>query len=287
MNIRIVSPSATIDPKYIDGAKQVLESWGHQVSIASHAKGRYGGAAGTKEERLQDLNDAFAAPEVDAILCSRGGYGLAQIVDKVQFRQGKLLLGFSDITCLHCLCANHNTPSLHSIMAKHIATLPEDSEPMTALKAILNGGDIRYCLPTDPRSRQGKAKGILRGGNLAVFGGLQGTPLEVKKQDTVLFIEDVTEPHYRVDRMLQNLRMSGLLASCKAFIVGQFTDCEDDPRLSCTLEENILGVLREYDIPLLYNFPAGHVDYNLPLMLNHEVEIEIGEQHTILTQILK
>ncbi len=287
MNIRIVSPSAAIDPQLIDKAAVVLESWGHTVSIAPHAQGKWAGFSGTKEERLADLNEAFADPAVEAILCSRGGYGLAQIIDRVKVDERKLLIGFSDITCLHCLCANHEMPSLHSIMAKHIASLPADSDPIKTLRTILDGGkNISYTLPTDSLSRKGKATGILRGGNLSVFYGLQGTPFEVKKKDTILFIEDVEEPQYHIDRMLQNLRLSGLLASVKGVIFGQFAGCKDDERVGCSLNETLLNSVAPYNIPVIMNFPAGHVEYNLPMMLNQQVEISIDDNHTTFTQQL-
>lgn len=289
MHIRIVSPSAVINPEYIDQAKIVLESWGHNVSIAPHAKDVYGGAAGKAQDRLKDLNDAFADPIVDAILCSRGGYGLAQIIDKVIPNPDKLLIGFSDITCLHCLCGKHNIPSLHSIMAKHIARLPEESEPIQALKSILEGKDISYTIPAHPLSRDGEVTATLRGGNISVFYGLQRTPFEVIDTDSILFIEDIDEPHYHLDRMLQNLRMSGVLKNIKGIIFGQFNGCNDDPRMSCTLKETFRNVVEEYDYPVLIDFPAGHVDLNLPMFFNTEcyLKVENGSATFIQTNPIK
>ena len=284
MNIRIVSPSSAIDPNYIDQAQAVLQSWGHNVTVANHAKGRYGGAAGTPEERLEDLNMAFADPEVDAILCSRGGYGLAQIIDKVIVNPGKLLIGFSDITCLHCLCGVHNIPSLHGIMAKHIATLPADSKPIIALRSILEGKDIHYSFPAGENSRKGQADAILRGGNLSVFYGLQGTPYQVIDENSILFVEDIDEPQYHIDRMLQNLRLSGMMKKIKGFIIGQFADCPDDERMSCTLQQTLLRAAENTDYPVATNFPAGHVDYNMPIFLNQECHLEVTDENIILTQ---
>lgn len=286
MRIRIVSPSATLNEQYIDGAKAVLESWGHEVSIAPHAKGRYASYAGTEQERLSDLNEALADKDVDAVLCSRGGYGLAQIIDRVEITQPKLLLGFSDITCLHCLWGTKNLPSLHSIMAKHIATLPADSLPLQTLRRVLDGGDITYTLPTDPDSTIGNFRGTLRGGNLSVFYGLQGTPYAVRQdEDTILFIEDIDEEQYHIDRMLQNLRLSGMLSHIKALVIGQFADCKDDrERLVRSLRETFLQITDACRTPVVLNFPAGHVDYNLPMLLNHEVEISVSKEQILFTQ---
>ena len=284
MHIRIVSPSSAIDSKYIDGAQQVLQSWGHEVSIAAHAKGKYGGSAGTPEERLQDLNEAFSDPAVDMILCSRGGYGLAQIIDQVKINPHKLLAGFSDITCLHCLCGKEAVPSLHSIMAKHIATLPADSLPITTLRAILQGEDICYHLLLSPFSRKGEATATLRGGNLSVFYGLQRTPYQIIDNDSILLIEDIDEPQYHIDRMLQNLRLSGVMKNIKGLIVGQFADCQDDERMVCSLQETIQKATANYSYPVLANFPAGHVDMNMPVFLNAECKISITDNEAVFTQ---
>lgn len=283
MHIRIVSPSSAIDPNYIDGAKQVLESWGHRVTIAAHAKGRYGGGAGTPEERLGDLNEAFADSDVDAILCSRGGYGLAQIIDQVKVTP-KLLIGFSDITCLHCLLGLHGIPSLHAIMAKHISRLPEQSRPVQVLRAVLGGEDISYHLPVSPFSRKGESVGVLRGGNLSVFYGLQRTPYQIIDKDSILFIEDIDEQQYHIDRMLQNLRMSGVMHNISGFIVGQFSQCQDDERMACTLQETIQKASDKEDYPVLADFPAGHVDLNLPIFMNTECRIEVNEKEAVFTQ---
>ena len=137
-HIRIVSPSGAIDPAYIDGAATRLRAWGYIVSEGAHARERWGRFAGTDEDRLADLTEALMDPTVDAILCSRGGYGLQRIIDRVP-PITKPIIGFSDITELHQLSAISGQPSLHGIMCKHIATLPEDSEPILALRKALAG----------------------------------------------------------------------------------------------------------------------------------------------------
>ncbi len=285
MNIRIISPASAVDPQYIDGAKSVLESWGHHVTVSQHAKGRYGGASGTPEERLHDINEAFGDQSVDAILCSRGGYGLAQIIDHVKPVAGKMLIGFSDVTCLHCLLGTLDMPSVHGIMAKHIATLPEDSEPMKTLRSILSGEGISYTFPAQPLSRAGEAEAILRGGNLSVFYGLQRTPYQVIDTDSILFVEDIDEQQYHIDRMLQNLRMSGVLHNIKGLIIGHFSDCEDDPRMSCTLQETLTKYVADFSYPVITGFPAGHVDLNMPLFMNTMCHIQCTNEQIIFSQI--
>lgn len=267
-HIRIISPSGAIEPAYITGAQQRLESWGFCVSIGAHAFGQDGRFAGTAEERLADINEAFADPEIDIILCSRGGYGLQQIIDKVKLptrpkSEWPLVVGFSDITELHALMSLNGVPSLHASMCKALATLPEDSSALQATKKALQG----HCEPIF------RGKKIV-GGNLSVLYGLQGTPYSLSailsscKESPVLLIEDIGERHYHIDRMLNNLRMSGVLACLSGVIIGQFTDCDDDPKMGCTVQETISRVLAEYDYPIVFNQPYGHVDENMPIFLS-------------------
>lgn len=286
MHIRILSPSGAIEPHYIDRAAEVLGRWGHSVTVATHAKARYGRFAGTENERLEDLNAAIADSAVDAVLCSRGGYGLAQIIDRIDLPQGcrKLFIGFSDITCLHNLCATRGIPSVHSIMCKHLATLPETSRPVQQLKALLGGAPLHYTMPAHPLSQQGRAEGMLRGGNLSVLYGLQATPYAAIPNGSILFIEDIGERHYHIDRMMQNLRLSGVLARLNGLVVGQFADCDDDPLMQQTLLQTILAAVSGYRYPVLFGFPAGHVKHNMPLLLNHPCTIQTTGDTAVFTQ---
>lgn len=270
-HIRIISPSGAIEPEYITRAQQRLESWGFRVSLGAHAFTQWGRFAGTCEERLADINEAFSDPNIDIILCSRGGYGLQQIIDKIQLptrtkEEYPLLVGFSDITALHALMSLHGVPSLHASMCKALATLPEDSPVLQATKMALQGTH-KSAIPAFP------GKSII-GGNLSVLYGLQGTPYSLNaimdqcEEAPVLLIEDIGERHYHIDRMLNNLRMSGVLARLSGVIVGQFTDCDDDPKMGCTLQESIKQVFAGYDYPIVFDAPYGHVDDNMPIFLS-------------------
>lgn len=317
MHIRIVCPSGPIDPTLIDAAKRRLEAWGHYVTEGQFTRTSWGRFAATDEQRLSDINIAFADPEVDAILCARGGYGLQRIIDRIHPTK-KLVIGFSDITALHQLMHTIGVPSLHSIMCKHIAILPEDSETLQSFRQTLQecrveslecrvvapDGDSLKFTPS-PLNRPGTARGTLIGGNLSVLYGLQGTPyglsaslasgLPAKRSAnevvcqpegrSILFIEDIAERHYHIDRMMQNLRLSGVLANLSGLIVGQFTDCEQDPGMQETIEETILRAVAEYDYPVAFNFPTGHVENNLPLWLGREVELKVTHSDTYLNYI--
>ena len=291
--IRIISPSGVIDPSYIDGAATRLRAWGYKVSEGAHARDVWGRFAGTDNDRLADLVDALHDDTVDMILCSRGGYGLQRIIDRVPAIT-KPIIGFSDITALHQLSAISHQPSVHGIMCKHIATLPEDSEPIQALRQVLAGETITYRWASHPLNRPGKAEGLLIGGNLSVLYGLQGTPYGlasvIQNSRPILLIEDICERHYHIDRMMRNLRMSGVLANLSGLIVGQFSDCEDDPSIlstndqrPMTIYETIKEAVADYDYPLIFNAPIGHVEHNLPLWIHGHTTIDCGADGVLLT----
>lgn len=281
-----MSPSGVIDPAYIDGATARLRAWGVVVSEGRHARDVWGRFAGTDEDRLADIIEALNAPSVDVILCSRGGYGLQRIIDRVPAIT-KPIIGFSDITALHQWSAISNQCSVHGIMCKHIATLPEDSEPIVALRKILNGEPIRYAWSSHPLNRHGHAEGPLVGGNLSVLYGLQGTKFSLQSsassnQRPILLIEDICERHYHIDRMMRNLRMSGVLANIGGLVVGQFSDCDDDPQMNQTVYETIKEVVADYDYPVLFDAPVGHVERNLPLWLNRHTSIDSSTNGALL-----
>lgn len=290
-HIRIISPSGVIDPTYIDQASARLRAWGYKVSEGAYARARWGRFAGTDEQRASDLNAALADSDVDFILCSRGGYGLQRIIDRIA-PIGKPIIGFSDITALHQLSAICHQPSLHGIMCKHIATLPEDSEPIMALRKALKGKPLEYRWEAHPLNRFGAACAPIVGGNLSVLYGLQGTRYGLRddlfrEQFPILLIEDICERHYHIDRMIRNLKLSGVLAHLSGLIVGQFSDCEDDPGMGCTIYETIKEAVADYDYPVLFNAPVGHVELNLPLWENGHTSIHVSANEVLVFNGLK
>lgn len=304
-HIRILSPASAIDSQWIRRATARLEQWGFGVSVAEHAYGNIGRFSATDEQRVADLNAALADPTVDIILCSRGGYGLQRIIDKVVLperpkHQWPLVVGYSDITALHNLFSLHGVPSLHANMCKDLSLLPDDDMALMAEREFLVATDIPTSLsltshllpltyhpsphhanipytihhtPSSPLNRSGEARGKLIGGNLSVLYGLQGTPyglmqvIEQCAEPPILFIEDISENHYHIDRMLHNLRMSGVLDKIGGLVVGEFTDCPDDASMGCTLRESIRQVVEPYMFPVLFDYPSGHIDSNYPLLL--------------------
>lgn len=293
-HIRILSPASAIDLQWINQAKVRLEQWGFRVSVAEHAYGHLGRFSATDEERLSDLNAAFADPTIDIILCSRGGYGLQRILDRIVLpnrpkEQWPLLVGFSDVTALHALLSLHGVPSLHANMCKDISLLPDDDTSLLEERKLLTLSPHSllpfslspFTMPLSPLNRSGEAKGPLIGGNLSVLYGLQGTPYGLNNiinqcsEPPILFIEDICERHYHIDRMLHNLRMSGVFERISGLLVGQFTDCADDSSMGCTLMESIRQVVEPYAFPVLFDYPAGHIASNYPLLLSAEYRLSV------------
>lgn len=285
-SVCIVAPSGAIDPTLIEGAAERLKKEGFCVTIAPHAQGAYGRFAAKEDERLSDLNHALACSDYDFILAARGGYGLMQIIDRVVVPAGKTpcVIGFSDITALHCLMGHHGKPSIHGVMCKHLSEQPS-RDSTDALIRLMKGSSLHYTLPAHPLNRYGQTSGVLRGGNLSLLYGLQATPYACPIQDgDILFLEDVGEHPYAIDRMMHNLRLSGVLARLGGIVVGQFSDYEEDPRMPYTVYEGIRQMVEPYDYPVLFDFPAGHVVRNLPLLLNAPCRLSISAEGSILEQ---
>lgn len=284
--VAIVSPSSKIDKSFLKGAKKRLESWGLKVVMSKYSGAASGRYAGTVKQRLSDLQKMMDDPEIKAILCSRGGYGAVHLMDALDFtlfrEHPKWLMGFSDITALHNLVQFNGFASLHSPMARHLTVEPENDPSSLYLKSILFGELPEYSYRRHRLNRQGTVHGILRGGNMAVFYGLRGTPYDIPAEGTVLFIEDISERPHAIERMMYNLKLGGVLKKLSGLIIGQFTEYEEDRSLGKDLYGALADLVEEYDYPVCFNFPVGHVTNNLPLINGAEVELNVGKKTTEL-----
>lgn len=284
--IRIISPSGFVQPEFIDGAKIRLTQWGFEVSEGRFARNIYGRFAGTDEERLLDLQEALDDPGIKAILCSRGGYGLARIIDKISFlsfiRHPKWVIGFSDISLLHQAINKKGIGSIHSIMAKQLTQLSPEAESVVELHKILTGTFPSYIIEGHPLNKPGLARGELIGGNLSVISGMRGTPFDFSYSGNILFLEDIDERAYHIDRMIQNLRTGGVFSRIKGLIFGQFTNCEDDTLMNAGIYESILASVKHLDIPVVFNFPSGHIDNQVPLILGQKVALNVTDSEVSL-----
>ena len=220
--VAIVSPSSKIDSIFLKGAKTRLSSWGLTPIMGDHVRSSWGSYAGATHQRLKDFQAAMDDEEIKAILCSRGGYGAVHLLDKLDFTRfrnhPKWLIGFSDITALHNLFQYNGFASLHAPMARHLAVTGEEDPCSLYLRDILLGKLPGYKCRRHKLNHLGQAKGILRGGNMAVFHGLRGTPYDIPPEGTILFIEDVGERPYAIERMMYNLNSSP--SSMSVFLSG-------------------------------------------------------------------
>lgn len=289
----ILSPSSKIDKSFLRGACKRLQSWGLEVVLAKHAGSSHATYAGTIRQRLDDLQEAMDDEKAKAIFCSRGGYGAVHLVGKLDFtkfrQHPKWLIGFSDITALHNLFQYEGFASLHAPMARHLTVEPDDDFCTQALKNILFGQtaegteDFSYVCPKHKLNRQGRAEGILRGGNLSVFYGLRGTPYDIPAEGTILFIEDVGERPHAVERMMYNLKLGGVLERLSGLIIGQFTEYNENKSLGKELYGALADLVEEYDYPVCFGFPVGHVPMNVPLVNGAAVTLEVGKKEVKLS----
>ena len=265
-----MSPSSHIIPERVDGAAAVLREWGYEPIICPHCKGSCGTYSGTIKERLDDLLWAVGEPSVRAILCSRGGYGAVQLLPSLPAellrRDPKWLIGFSDISALHAAWLQAGVASLHSSMAKLLAEGGTTDPCSRLMLDVLQGRFPKYNVPAHPLNRIGKASGMIAGGNLAVLSALVSTPYDILKPGRILFIEDINEEIYKVERMLHTLRLNGTLARLGGLVVGQFTGHHFPDRNGDTMEQMIARMVAPYGYPVAMGFPIGHIDGNVPIV---------------------
>ena len=283
--IAIISPASHILPDYVDGACNAITQMGFQPVVSTHCKGQCGGYSGTIEQRLADFLEALHNPEVKAILCSRGGYGVVHLLEYLSAddiaENAKWLIGFSDISALHAAMVASGVASIHASMAKHLTQFGVDDEATVALFNILQGKLPTYQTPSHPFNKPGTATGTLTGGNMAVLCGLLDTEFDLLSRGDILFIEDVGEEVYKIERMLYNLRLSGVLPMIKGLIVGRFTDYRNPDGNGDSMEQMVKRMVEPYDIPVAFDFPVGHVDENMPLIEGAQVTLTVADTVTL------
>lgn len=283
--IAIISPASHILPDYVDGACNAITQMGFQPVVSNHCKGQCGGYSGTIEQRLADFLEALHNPEVKAILCSRGGYGVVHLLEYLSAddiaENAKWLIGFSDISALHAAMVASGVASIHASMAKHLTQFGVDDEATVALFNILQGKLPTYQTPSHAFNKPGTASGTLTGGNMAVLCGLLDTDFDLLSRGDILFIEDVGEEVYKIERMLYNLRLSGVLPMIKGLIVGRFTDYRNPDGNGDSMEQMVKRMVEPYDIPVAFDFPVGHVDENMPLIEGAQVTLTVADTVTL------
>lgn len=289
--IGIVCPAGFMAKEKAQTCIDVLQEWGYKVKTGKtlgSASVNY--FSGTDEERLQDLQEMLDDDSVQAILCGRGGYGVGRIIDRINFKsfkkKPKWIIGFSDITVLHShIYSNYKIATMHAPMAAAFNDEGFRNEYVLSLKKALEGKKAKYSCVPHVFNNKGEAVGELVGGNLALLANITGTPSQLKTKGRILFIEDVGEYLYSIDRMFYQLKRSGQLDKLAGLIIGGFTDMKDTERpFGKALEEIIHELVSEYDYPVCFNFPVSHGKENYALKVGVGYKLKVGANKVTLEE---
>jgi muramoyltetrapeptide carboxypeptidase len=290
--IGIVCPAGFMAAEKIVPCVSTLKSWGFRVKIGKTVGGVSSNYfSGTDAERLEDLQEMLDDEDIRAVLFGRGGYGLSRIIDQISFKRfrksPKWILGYSDISLLHAhIYTNYEIATAHAPMAGAFRdAIPEDPF-LNSVRDLLTGRRSIYTCEPHPFNRKGEAEGMLMGGNLTLLAHTLGGPSDFKTKGLILFFEDIGEYLYNVDRMLYQLKRAGKFQKPAAIIVGSFTDLKDTERpFGKDAYEMIRDILDEYDYPVCYGFPAGHVRENVALKCGADFRLKITKEKTLLEEI--
>ena len=287
--IAIISPSSSTDTTTINGGIRTLEKWGYHCVIGPHALNDYHGFAGTIDERLSDLLWALREPSVKAIMCSRGGDGAAHLLARLSLdtlrQYPKLIIGFSDVTALLCAEARARVKGIHGSMCHALKTYEGNDTVSQALRRMLEGDLPTYRVAPHPLNIEGRAEGIIVGGNMSVFNDLAGSDFDPLLLDgIILFMEDTGEGMSKVDRMLHNIEVRGLQSHIRAIIVGQFNKYKHPENGFDDMYAMLNEYTRHYGIPVCYDFPVGHAHLrNFPLLTGAKATLEVSKEGVILS----
>jgi muramoyltetrapeptide carboxypeptidase len=289
--IGVVCPAGYMSPEKFETCLTTLGSWGYNVrrgrTLSSNSDNYF---SGSDEERLADFQSMLDDDAVKAILCARGGYGVGRIIDRIDFKKfrkhPKWIIGFSDITVLHShICRQFKTATLHAPMAGAFNDGGFADQYVLSLKNALEGKKIKYEVPVHTFNRRGEAVGELIGGNLSLLAHLVGTASEYKYKGRILFLEEVGEYLYNIDRMLHQLKRSGKLDKLAGVIIGGFTETKDTERpFGKTVYEIVREIFSEYDYPVCFGFPVSHDKENYALKVGLGYKLKVGKSKVTLEE---
>ena len=289
--IGIVCPSGYMPVEKASECIRVLnEEWGFQTKVGKTLGSQFNYFSGTDQERLDDFQQMLDDPQIKAVLCARGGYGLSRIIDKISFKnfkkQPKWIIGYSDVTVVHShLYSNHYISSLHSPMAAAFNDAGYINRFVQSLKHALEGKKLKYSCDAHECNQKGEAIGELVGGNLTLLAHLIGTGSDIKTRGRILFLEDTGEYLYNIDRMMYQLKRSGKLSKLAGLLIGGFTDNKDTERpFGQTAYEIIYDVVREYDYPVCFGFPVSHEKENYALKIGVGYKLKVGKSKVNLEE---
>jgi muramoyltetrapeptide carboxypeptidase len=279
--VAILATARKIDELTLEPAIKLLESWGLHVVIGRSIGKEDNQLAGPDWLRATDFQEMLDNPKIKAIWAAKGGYGTVRIIDRIDFtnfkKHPKWIVGFSDMTVLHSHINNMGIETLHAMMA--ISAKSATPDAIETLRKSLFGEKLEYHISANERNKNGKAKGEIVGGNLSVLYSIMGSKSQVDFKGKILFIEDLDEYLYHIDRMMMNLKRNGWFDGVKAVIVGGMTEMNDnDIPWGKDAHEIIEDVLKDYKFPIIYGFPAGHIKDNRALILGKTVSIDANDK---------
>lgn len=284
--VAIVSTARKITLEEIKPAIQLLENWGLNVVVGTTLDLAENQFAGSDKDRTSDFQKMLDNPKIKAIWCARGGYGTVRIIDALDFtkfkQHPKWIIGYSDITVLHNHLHNLGIESLHSTMPLDVA---KNTKPaLDSLKKSLFGASLSYKISSTKENRTGAATGELIGGNLSILYSLLGSKSTLNTDGKILFIEDLDEYLYHIDRMIINLKRNGYFTNLKGLIVGSMFDMHDNAiPFGKNAKEIILDGISEYNFPVVFDFSAGHLKNNNALILGRKVALKVEKDSTTLS----
>lgn len=282
--VAIIATARKVSKEEIQPAVAFFESYGLLVSLGKNLFESNNQYAGTDNQRAEDLQWALDDPEIKAIIIARGGYGSIRVLEQVNFtefvKHPKWMVGYSDVTVFHNAIHNIGVATLHATMPLNFTKNSEATKSM--VDALF--GNLKE-IPTEENysNKEGIAKGHLVGGNLSLLYSLSGTPYDIDTKGKILFIEDLDEYLYHIDRMMMQLKLTGKLKNLKGLIIGGMTDMKDNAiPFGKFPEDIILDAVKDYDYPVCFDFPAGHIDRNLALYFGKEVELKVEDDKGFL-----
>ncbi|MGF7137948.1 S66 peptidase family protein [Roseimarinus sediminis] len=287
--LALISPASKTDRETVEPAIALLQARGYPIVRGKHLYAVDHQFAGKDEDRRSDFQAMIDDPSIKAIICSRGGYGSLRTLKGINWSHfidhPKWIVGFSDVTVIHSALQQMNIASVHAAMPRYFLENDKPTPGFEILMNTLEGKQVRYELQASEHNIGGKAEGMLVGGNLSILYSLRGTPYDIDTKGKILFIEDLSEYLYHLDRMMMNLKAGGKLAGLAALVVGSFTGMKDhESPFGKTWQEIILDAVAEYGFPVLFNFPAGHQPENYPLLLGANCKLTIQSDHVELVQ---
>ena len=284
--VAIVSTARKVSKKELIPALVILKNWKLNVVIGTSIEAEEHQFAGNDNLRASDFQEMLDNHKIKAIWCARGGYGSIRMIDLLDFsnfkNNPKWIIGYSDVTVLHSHLHQLGFETLHAQMPVSIET--KTAACVQSIKSSLFGNNTNITIPSEVPNVTGNAKGVLVGGNLSILYSLCGSSSSISTKGKILFIEDLDEYLYHIDRMLQNLKRNGMLDQLEGLIIGGMTQMHDnDIPFGQSVEEIILSICDDYNYPIVFNFPAGHIKDNRALILGRNAELIISKTETILT----